>query len=63
MASSDDQQEGAQVTLTIAGLTIPDEKREDWERSVASMAKTAESLSCLDPMEDEPLTRFDPRFS
>jgi hypothetical protein len=49
--------------LTIAGLTIPDEKREEWERSVAAMAQTAESLSGLDPLEDEPLHLFDPRFS
>ena len=62
MATGNGKYENAKITLSVAGLNIPDANREEWERSVETMAKMAELLSCLDPMDDEPITLFDPRF-
>ena len=62
MATGNGKHKNAKITLSVAGLNIPDANREEWEHSVETMAKMAEPLSCLDPMDDEPITLFDPRF-
>jgi hypothetical protein len=45
----------------VAGLCIPEEKKETLEKAADELANKVDAAGHLDPLDAEPATRFDPR--
>jgi hypothetical protein len=48
-------------TLRVTGLVIPNGKKAGFEKSVEGMTDMADSLGCLDPLDEGLSVIFDPR--
>ena len=61
MTSDDRQTRSSSVTIRVTGLTIPNERRAEFEELVEKMGDMAGSLGYLDPLDAGLPVIFDPR--
>jgi hypothetical protein len=61
MASDKRQTRHPRFTIRVTGLTIPNERRAEFERLVEKMGDMADSLGHLDPLDEGLSVFFDPR--
>ena len=61
MASDKRQTRQPRFTIRVTGLTIPNERRAEFERLVEKMEDMADSLGHLDPLDEGLSVFFDPR--
>lgn len=61
MASDEPQKNVPRYTIRVTGLTIPNEKRAEFEQLVENMGDIADSLGYLDPLDAGLPVIFDPR--
>jgi hypothetical protein len=61
MTSDESQRHAPRFTIRVAGLTIPNERRAEFEELVEKMGDMADSLRYLDPLDEGLSVIFDPR--
>jgi hypothetical protein len=61
MTSDDRQTRSSSFTIRVTGLTIPNERRAEFEELVENMGDMADSLGYLDPLDAGLPVIFDPR--
>ena len=61
MGSDEAQRHVPRFTIRVTGLTIPNERRAEFEQLVESMGDMADSLGYLDPLDAGLPVIFDPR--
>jgi hypothetical protein len=61
MASDKRQTQSSRFILRVTGLSIPDERRAEFEELVENLTDMADSLGHLDPLDDGLSVFFDPR--